>query len=117
MGLLLGREFGQGHGGEAGIAMAMEFGLRPRWAVCQARKLFGIPEQKRDVEARFVIPVDGQRRQRHVGAKEHRRPLGTGIYDDHHMQVPLPLDMIHDGVREHDRLLWGRDTFPASQVC
>ena len=75
--LLTGVAFGERDRTQTGIEV--EFGLCARLAVGQTGKLFGVSEQKLDLETPLVRTVDGQRIQVEVCTKEHRGyPLKAG---------------------------------------
>jgi len=82
----------------------------------QTGTLFGVSAQKLDLEARFVITVDGQSVQVHVGTKEHRSAVVCGVDDKHHAEVTRALHMIEHLMIEHDSVIFRLNFGKACEV-
>src|SRR5215813_5840881 len=91
--LLTRFKLSEGHGAQTRVEVKVEFGLRASLTIGQAGKLFAVAKQKLDLEARFVIPVERQRIQVDIRAKEHRIPVVLGVHHDHHQKVTFKLHM------------------------
>ena len=82
---------------QTGIEVQVELGFgEPGLGVGQTGKLFGASEQKLDLEARLVIPVDRQRVQVDICAQEHGPPVVFGVDHEHHAEVILVWHVIED---------------------
>jgi len=62
--------FGEIEGGERSVEVEMESVAIPRLAIGQSGELLAVTEQKFDLEAGFVVPVEGQRIQVDIGRKK-----------------------------------------------
>ena len=82
-------------------------------AIAQARKLFGIAEQKLNLKARLVLAIEPQRRQDNIRAKEYRIPIMLGIDHHHHQEGTLPLHMVEHLMLQHDVFICGVEAFKA----
>ena len=87
-------EFGEGHGAQTGIEVKVEFAFRTSLAIAQTGKLFGITKEKLNLKTGFVIPVELQGIEVHIGAEEHRVALALGMDNHDHLEVALQLHMI-----------------------
>jgi hypothetical protein len=102
--MLLGVELGQGHRGQTGIAMERELRLRPRLTVRQAHKLFGVTEEKLDLEPCLVIAVEREGIKRDIGAKKYGLTLTAGIDEQDHTQIAFALHMVDSLMIQHQVL-------------
>ena len=57
-GTLPSLQLGEAHSAQTRMKMKAQLACRARLTIAEARELFGIAEQKCDLEARFVIPGD-----------------------------------------------------------
>jgi hypothetical protein len=77
------------YGAQTRINMKAQLVSGARLAIAQARELFGIAEQKFDLEARFVIPVDRLGGQRDIRAEEQGLPASGQVAHHHQVEIAL----------------------------
>ena len=111
--LLLRFQLAQGKNTHTGIEVKMQLGLRARLTGTQRRKLFGVPEEKLDLEACFVPTIKCLRIQIGIGAEQNRPPLGMGIDDEHHTQITPKMHVVEDLMVEHHVVVFALYPFKA----
>ena len=99
-------QFAQGQSTHAGIEVNMQLGLRARLTGTQRRKLFGVSEEKLDLEARFVATIKRLRIQVGIGAEQHRSPLSAGIHHKHDTQVAPKMHVVEDLMIENNTVVF-----------
>lgn len=116
--LLLGFEFSQSHGAEAGIEMAMELVLVTRLAVAQTGELFGIAKQKFDLEAGSIIAKQRQRRECQIGTEQDRLTgcFAAGVDDNNDVKGAFKALMVEHLLIHHHAVLIGLDARKAGHV-
>ena len=106
-------QFAQGQSTHTGIEVNMQLRLRARLTGVQRRKLLGVPEEKFDLETRFVPAIKRLRIQVGVGAEQDRSPLGAGIHHKHDSQITPKMDVVKDLMVEHDGVVFALYPFKA----
>ena len=89
-------QLAQGKSTHTGIEVNMQLGLGACLTGTQRRKLLGVPEEKLDLEARFVPTIKRLRIQVGIGAEQHRPSLGAGIDDEHDTQIAPKMNVVED---------------------
>ena len=83
-----GLQFAEGHGGEAGIDLKGEGIGSAGLAVGEPGELLAVAEEKFNLEAGLVVPVERDGVQVQVGAEQEGAPLGPQVKDHHDSDPP-----------------------------
>ena len=102
-----GLQFAEGHRGEAGIDMKGHRIGSAGLAMGEPGELLAVAEEKFNLEAGFVIPVERDGVQVQIGAKKKGEPLGPPVNDDHDADVPAQAREIDEGGFEVERRVGG----------
>ena len=106
-------QLAQGQSTHTGIEVKMQLGLRARLTGTQRRKLLGVPEEKLDLETRFVATIKRLRIQVGIGAEQDRPPLGAGIHHKHDSQVTPKMNVVEALMVEHHAVVFALYPFKA----
>ena len=89
IGMLASLQLREAHRAQTRIKMKAQLAGRTRLTIAEACELFGIAEQKFDLETRFVIPVDRLGGQRDIRAEEQGIPAGGQVAHNYHVEMTL----------------------------
>jgi hypothetical protein len=95
-------QFTQGHGGEAGVDLEGEGVGSARLTMSESRELLAVAEEKFNLEAGLVIPVERDGVQVQIGAKQEGDPLGPPVKDDHDADAPAQAGELDEGGFEEE---------------
>ena len=92
-----GLQFTEGHRSEAGIDLKGEGIGSAGLAMSEPGELLAVAEEKFNLEAGLVIPVERDGVQVQIGAEQEGDPLGPPVDDDHDPHAPAQPGEVNEG--------------------